>query len=238
MSSSHVLRMAAWGQYLHWAHLQFERFVELPDETEMATKIAAVSHWLAAEYVVLEGWRELGVKGGPVSTLLNLYPEHQETLRRCRNAVYHYQNQLLDPRIVKCIQNEDEELTWAAALHEEFQRFLAAYPYLHPGSFSEQSELAEEIAACIGWSPEATLTASQYRIFRKVLKLHELTQDDLSPSGDEAREMIARTSEKAVALRFDNHLKSLTRWPADAFIECGLTFHYSGLTAAATEVRR
>lgn len=212
MPSSLVLRVAAWGQYLHWAHLQFERFVELSEEAEMPVRIAAVSHWLAAEYVALEGWRALGVTGSPVSTLLQLYPEHCETLRRCRNAVYHFQNQLLDPRIIKCLQNEDEELTWAVALHEEFQRFLVAYPYLHPGSFTEQTELADEVAACIGWFPEKTLTGSQYRIFRKSMKLYELTEDDLSSRGDEARAMAERTAKEIAALRFDNHLTALKRW--------------------------
>src|ERR1035438_8622720 len=111
MSSSLVNQMLAWGQYLHWAHLQLERFVQLPEDEEMPVRIATISHWLASEYVVLEGWRELGITGGRVSKLLELYPEHQETLRRCRNAVYHFQNHPLDPRIATCVQNEDEELT-------------------------------------------------------------------------------------------------------------------------------
>lgn len=215
MSSSRVSRMLAWGQYLHWAHLQLEQFVQLPDDGEMSIRIASVSHWLAAEYVVLEGWGELGITGGHVSKLLELYPEHRETLRRCRNAVYHFQNEPLDQRIVKCVQNEDEELTWTIALHEEFQRFLAAYPYLHAGSFAEQAELADEIAAGIGWFPEHTLTGSQYRILRKGKQLYELVQDDLSSRGDEIRAMIVQTSDEIVSLRYDNHLTALKRWPIE-----------------------
>ena len=214
MASSPVLRIAAWGQYLHWAHLQLQQFTSLAEDDVMAVRIAAISQWLAAEYVVLEGWRELGVSGAAVSKLLQLYPEHCETLRRCRNAVYHYQNELLDSRITKCLQNENEELTWAAALHEEFQRFLAIYPYLHKGTLSEQGELADEIAACIGWFPDKTLVGSQFRILRKGLKLYEIVSSDLSPKGDETRAMIERTNREMTAWRMDGHLKALKRWPS------------------------
>lgn len=215
MNSVTIRRMVAWGQYLHWAHMQFQRFVQLPDSVDVATRIGAVSHWLAAEYIVLEGWREIGLKGRRVCQLLALYPELQETLRRCRNAVYHFQVDSLDDRILKCLQNDNEELTWATALHEEFQRMLAIYPYLKTGSFTEQAELADELAACIGWFPEETLTASQIRILRKTLEWSEIVASDQSEHRQEARRMIANTSEEILAMKSDQHLTSLKRWTSN-----------------------
>ena len=212
MSEAHIHRFAAWGQYLHWAHLQFERYTAVEEDASASSRTGAAAHWLAAEYVVLEGWRELGFSGGAVSRLLDLYPEHCDTLRRCRNAVYHFQANLIDPRITKCLLNEAEELTWSIALHEEFQRSLVAYPYLHSGTFDEQADLADELAACIGWFPEHTLTGGQFRIIRKCLKFEQLLQDDRSSRANEGRALVKTTVNRTVALNFDNHLTALKRW--------------------------
>lgn len=216
MSNSLTLAVAAWGQYLHWAHLQFERYVEAEDNVSVPTQTAAVAHWLAAEFVVLEGWRELGLSGTRVSRLLDIYPEHIETLRRCRNAVYHFQKKLLDDRIIKCLQNEAEELTWSVALHEEFQRFLVAYPYTVSGNFDDQAELADELATCIGWFPEHTVTGSQFRVLRKCLKFEKMLKDNHTPLGDEGRTLAQNTAKKVLALTADNHLVALKRWSEDS----------------------
>lgn len=72
--------------------------------------------------------------------------------------MYHFQKNILDERIIECLKNNDEELSWAVALHEEFQRYLVAYPYSRSGTFDEQAGLADELAGCIGWFPEHTLS--------------------------------------------------------------------------------
>jgi hypothetical protein len=195
--------------------LQFERFASIEGTSTTSVQIAAVAHWLAAEYVVLEGWQELKLEGRGVSRLLDLYPEHVGTLRRCRNAVYHFQKSQLDHRIFKCLQNTAEELTWAVALHEEFQRFLVEYPYSHTGSFTCRAKLADELAACIGWFPEHTVTASQYRIVRKCLKFESMLSEDHSPRGNEGRASARKTANDVLEIFSDAHLRALRRWPSD-----------------------
>lgn len=212
MAKSRIALLAAWGQYLHWAHLQFERYATSEEHAHIAERTATVAHWLASEYVALEGWKELGLAGKNVSKLITLYPEHVETLRRCRNAVYHFQKELLDERIAKCLRNEAEELTWAVALHEEFQRYLVVYLYNLNGSFKEQAEVADEVAATIGWFPEKTVTGAQFRIKRKCLKFEEMLDGNRSIEAEDGRKLIAETMKKVVELTSDEHLVALSRW--------------------------
>jgi hypothetical protein len=69
------LHVVAWGQYVHWAQLQFERFVSMDENCSDSERTGIVAHWLAAEYVVLEGWRELGFTGSLIPAFIRLYPE-------------------------------------------------------------------------------------------------------------------------------------------------------------------
>jgi len=71
-----VLSILSWGQYLHWAELQFLRFKACDESTNTAECIGSVAHWLAAEYVVLEGWREMRGSDPAINEILELYPEH------------------------------------------------------------------------------------------------------------------------------------------------------------------
>ena len=102
---------------------------------------------------MLEGWKELGLNSPRISLLLGAYPEHTELLRRCRNAIYHFQKTAIDPRIERMIQDESEELRWAAALHFEFQGFFLQFSdrlrFLGP----QGREAIEGIAEAIGWFP-------------------------------------------------------------------------------------
>lgn len=215
MSTLRTPLVAAWGQYLHWAHLQFEQFASVEAESPIPVQTAAAAHWLAAEYVALEGWKDLELSGDRVSCLLDLYPEHVETLRRCRNAVYHFQRYVLDKRIFKCLQNSEEELTWTIALHEEFQRFLVMYPYSLSGSFEDRAKLADELATYIGWFPEHTVTGAQFRIIRKCLKLESLLSNDHSQQGFERRSLARKTADDAMGIIADGHLRALRRWPSN-----------------------
>ncbi len=124
MSTTDMHTLLAWGQYLHWCDLQFKQFSSLTNGAEGDSDIGAAAYWLASEYVVLEGWQEIGDNDAKIDRLLALYPENIDLLRRCRNAVYHFQKEVLDTRIIKCLSDENEVLLWSVALHFEFQRFF------------------------------------------------------------------------------------------------------------------
>lgn len=49
-----IMKLLAWGQYVHWAELQFRRYVLRREAAPTAELIGIVAHWLAAEFVVLE----------------------------------------------------------------------------------------------------------------------------------------------------------------------------------------
>jgi hypothetical protein len=209
------MMIIAWGQYIHWAQLQYERFASIRDGDSDSHQIGVFAHWLAAEYVVLEGWRELGITDKRVSKLIQLYPENCETLRRCRNAVYHFQSEILDRRIINCLQNQNEEAAWSIALHYEFQRLLIAYPYALSGTIEEQAELADEMAHCIGWMPERNPTYRKIELLRKCMKFQQMLASNDSPNKEDASRLVLATLKQLAEIEDAPFASKLARWSAD-----------------------
>ena len=214
-STPSIRAVVAWGQYVHWAHIQFGHFLALTDDAPASEYAGVAAHWLAAEYVVLEGWRELGLTDSQISRLIELYPENCDALRRCRNAVYHYQNTILDERILTCLQAENEEFMWCIALHAEFQRVLVSIPFAFPGPIDEQLELSDEIEVTIGWSPKYAPFAAHLRVVRKCMHLERLYQGEESAAAENARAMIVQTLEQLQKIDHHPFLKYLNRWKVD-----------------------
>ena len=199
----------AWGQYVHWSDLQFRRFMELSrlsEDTVGNDHIGVMAHWLAAEYVVLEGWKQLGHQDCKLGKLLSLYPENVEALRRCRNAVYHFQTEILDKRLMKCIANENEEMIWSIALHFEFQRYLLNFPYGFYGSQEEQEELADEMGKCVGWWPTDTGSAGVRRLYNQCMKLTSIA------SADDSITLASSTMQKLTEIDAEPFTSKLSRW--------------------------
>jgi hypothetical protein len=195
-----VLSIIAWGQYLHWAELQFRRYLACEEGTGTSEVLGSAAHWLAAEYVVQEGWREIGASDEAIERVLMLYPEHSDILRRCRNAVYHFQKEVLDKRILHCITDDSEELSVAAALHFEFQRYLFQYPYRFSGSADDISGLRADITACIGWFPDDSAIARVWRVQNQCLKLVSITEGDSTNDAQELRAMAASSLDRILQL--------------------------------------
>ena len=173
-------KLIAWGQYMHWAELQFQQFKARDPTTDVAAAIGTVAHWLASEYVVLEGWRELNVPSGRISALIQSYPEHQDLLRRCRNAVFHFQKQALDPRLSTVLADEREELRWSIALHFEFQgqmiHIVAALAKRSP----DPDDVVATISRAIGWFPEHPLSAKVNELYAMAAEIAVRTAGDES----------------------------------------------------------
>jgi len=212
LKTSKTMQVIAWGQYIHWAQLQFERYSAIDPDISDSEKIGITAHWLSAERVVLEGWNEIGFVDNKISDLIRLYPENCESLRLCRNAVYHFQSKILDERILKFMRDENEEFAWLFALHIEFQNFLAVYPYSLQGDVHEKEELASEMMGGIGWWPNQCPEAGRIRILRRCLLLEQLTAGRDEQGRNARRELIKSTLlnlEKA-GLSVTSKLK---RWP-------------------------
>ena len=203
--------LVPWGQYLHWAELQFSQFKKQQPEIDSASAIGATAHWLAAEYVVLEGWEELGLQDDRITRLLATYPEHRDILRRCRNAVYHYQPRVLDPRLAKCLKNEDEELRWCVALHFEFQRVLLGVAGALFRAGDDGTKVAESLARAIGWLPTHPFAEPLDRVRTLCEEFEALLGEDDSPLAADARSFIETIRRDIRALDLNPVTSALNR---------------------------
>lgn len=81
-----------------------------------------LSLWYGCLFVVVEGWRDLGLADERVDSLLG--SEGSEMLRRFRNGVFHYQRSYWDDRFVAFLKQGAKTALWARQLNEEFGRFF------------------------------------------------------------------------------------------------------------------
>lgn len=157
-------KIIAWGQYMHWADLQYSQYTNLKDNELDSVAIGTISHCMAAQYVVIEGWMELNFSDKAINCLLEKYPDFIDIFRRCRNAVYHYQKNILDKRI-SAVSKDPEIIYWLLALKHEFERFLYFYPFVEFGLNTASIELSQKYFDCIGWKPECNIHVQKLETF-------------------------------------------------------------------------
>ena len=80
------------------------------------------SYWFAALYVLIEGWKKLGLNDIKIDTLLK--SEYCDLLRRYRNGVFHYQEDYFDRRFKEFYDEGDDIADWVNEVHEEFSRYF------------------------------------------------------------------------------------------------------------------
>lgn len=80
-----------------------------------------MSHWYAALYVVVEGYRKLGLHDAEVDALLA--SPNVDLLRRYRNGVSHFQKTYFDARFVDFMGSSDTP-QWTRDLNRELGRFF------------------------------------------------------------------------------------------------------------------
>lgn len=194
MSETKMNKMMAWGQYIHWANIQYEHTEQLDEDSSDSIFFGVKSHWMAAQYVVIEGWNKLKESDETIANLLNSYPDYVDIFRRCRNAVYHYQSNLLDTRIQEAIKGE-EQYNWLVAIKWEFERYLYFYPFKEYGFNKDSIELSIDYFGCIGWKPNKNLSVRWFNIFFKCQNYiinNELNEIEHNQENDQ---MIAKSIE-------------------------------------------
>jgi hypothetical protein len=83
--------------------------------------------WYGCLYTVVEGYREEGISDVLTHALLQDDTKVQ-LLRRCRNAVFHYAKDYIDPR-VDAVFSADGFVSWVRDLHAALSTFfLAEHP--------------------------------------------------------------------------------------------------------------
>lgn len=81
--------------------------------------------WYGCLYVVVEAWRELGLRDQEVDNLLT--SPHVDLLRRYRNAVFHYQKEYWPERFMAFLREGEDSASWVRAVHNELQRYLTDF---------------------------------------------------------------------------------------------------------------
>lgn len=79
--------------------------------------------WLATLYAVVEGYRSLNLHDPEIDA--HLSSSHMDSLRRFRNATFHYQRSA--DKHVQFVLGPDNRIEWARALHRAFDRYFRDY---------------------------------------------------------------------------------------------------------------
>ncbi len=100
-------RLLAWARYLCWADLHRKHlgeYFEVEGESELPGHVGrfvtVTSQWFASLWVVAEGFQQLNLRDNFIESILENPPGHADLLRRCRNGVYHFQPELIEPRLL------------------------------------------------------------------------------------------------------------------------------------------
>jgi hypothetical protein len=88
-----------------------------------------MSLWYSQLYVVVEGWRELGLQDTNIDELLK--SPNIELLRRYRNGVCHFQKDYFDDRFQEFISEGEKVVEWVRELNREFGRWFLEYLKAH-----------------------------------------------------------------------------------------------------------
>ena len=124
---------ALWAlhRYFIWAdrmRVHFERFLSTGrSEYDQSTKhkdleaLLYLSYWYASMYVVIEGWKELGLSDPEVDALLE--SENVQLLKRYRNGVFHFQTDYLDDRFFGFMEAQGT-VSWIRSVRESMSRFF------------------------------------------------------------------------------------------------------------------
>jgi hypothetical protein len=81
-----------------------------------------MSYWYAGLYVVVEGWRELGLQDEEIDALLD--SPNVELLKRYRNGVFHFQRSYYDVRFFELLSDGEDVVEWVNELVGAFSRYL------------------------------------------------------------------------------------------------------------------
>jgi hypothetical protein len=81
-----------------------------------------MGYWYASLFVVIEGWEDLNEEDEVLQGLLK--SPNTALLKRFRNAVFHYQKNYRDPRLIELISEGNEVVEWIWSLDEAFSAFF------------------------------------------------------------------------------------------------------------------
>jgi len=152
MNWNKIKEVASWGQYLHWAQLNVDRWICPEDHTEVES-IAVAYQFFASMYVVIEGWEQLKLEDSEIDNILSQNEEGVDLLRRARNSVYHFQKEMHGEKML-AFANELGRDDWIIRLYYEFVRFLGEYPKKVFPFNEREEEFSSRFYDLLGWKPD------------------------------------------------------------------------------------
>jgi len=81
-----------------------------------------MSYWYGGLYVVIEGWKQLGLSDPAVDTLLR--SRNVALLKRYRDGVYHFQPEYYDERFMAFIVKGEHVAQWVRTLNAAIGAFF------------------------------------------------------------------------------------------------------------------
>ena len=94
------------------------------DITFLEDWVIDMCSWYGHLHVTIEGWRQLELHDPQIDELLT--SPNVEQLRRLRNAVWHYQKDWVDNRILAFMQQPDVVI-WVRGLNQHLGRFFLTW---------------------------------------------------------------------------------------------------------------
>ena len=154
----------SFARYLSWADLQsrlydaeMSRKLDGADERERRDhewrSFGIMCHLYSSLHVVVEAWDALGLSDAVIDRLLDDPKQFGALLRRFRNAVFHYQKSLLDPRFIELLALGAVHVYWIHALQGEFLRFLSDDFASSSTDDSQRVTMRQNVEAILGWYP-------------------------------------------------------------------------------------
>ena len=200
-------RFVSWAQHLYWSDLNRQRFdqctelVDIDQPAESSKWWASMSHWYASLWVVAEGWRPLKVKDQEIDCLILEWPQHCQLLKKFRHSVYHCRPNLFDKSAIGFVHPRNVKTTtiWAAALHEEFQRFYWEWPEKIMVTEEQVRELRNHLFQIIGWTPTDIMPARKRDFKEMCADTEKMLADANDYSSPQALELLDAIS-KAKAI--------------------------------------
>jgi len=132
MATPDPKEVLALHRYFLWAAQMREHFYQLtPDvssSTDVMFRTPYMSYWYGGTYVIIEGWRELGLADEEIDRLLE--SPYVDSLKRYRNGSFHFQRKYMDDRFVGFVTG-DGSAEWIFKLTQAFSRWFLEYLRSH-----------------------------------------------------------------------------------------------------------
>ncbi|HEY9031464.1 MAG TPA: hypothetical protein VIM93_08915 [Kangiella sp.] len=206
-----IIEAASWGKYIYRSEMERLNFDQrIEDDDSGVRYFIYSSQWLASLYVVIEGWESLKFSSGRIDKLLSAYDDYVLTVKRCRNAVYHFQRDVVDKRVDKAV-GDIHLLIWAGALLDEFARFLFMYPISIHGLCEESLHLQKEYLGLIGWVPKNENLLKWFEVLVSISQYYQGSNPELLERNPENDRIIKNVLQKLEVSEINPYISQLSR---------------------------